>query len=60
MIKQEIIDTFIFEENGKFGVINPTNFDLIIGYYNNKTEAEKVLKIFINDQQVVFEDGSEH
>lgn len=60
MIKQEIIDTFIFEENGKFGVINPTNFDLVIGFYDNKTEAETILKTFINDEQLVFEDGTEH
>jgi hypothetical protein len=60
MIKQEIIDTFVFEENGKFGVTNPTNFDLVIGYYDNKGEAESVLRKFINDEQIVFEDGSEH
>jgi hypothetical protein len=59
MIKQEIIDTFVFEENGKFGVIDPTNFDSVIGFYSNKTEAETILKTFINDEQLVFEDGSE-
>ncbi len=61
MIKQEILDTFILEnQDGRFSVINPSDFDKLIGYFNTKHEAESAFKTFVNDNQITFTDGSEH
>jgi hypothetical protein len=56
MITQEILDTFINKTlNGKFEVSNPTDFDQIIGYFDNKVEAENALKEYIIREEIVFE-----
>jgi hypothetical protein len=56
MITQEILDTFVHETlDGKFEVSNPTDFDQIIGCYDNKVEAENVLKEYIIREEIVFE-----
>lgn len=56
MITQEILNTFIYETlDGKFAVSDPTEFDQIIGYYDNKIEAENAFKEYITREQIVFE-----
>jgi hypothetical protein len=56
MITQEILNTFIYETlDGKFAVSDPTEFDQIIGYYDNKIEAENALKEYVIREQIVFE-----
>lgn len=56
MVKQEILDTFIYETlNGQFGVSDPTEFDQTIGIFSTKIEAENALKEYIVREQITFE-----
>ena len=56
MTEQELIATFVYPTvGGRFGVLDPTEHDQTIGYFDTEVEAGKALMDFIEKEGITFE-----
>lgn len=57
MLTEEIVNTFIHLSGTDLGyeVVDPLNYDNIIGVVGDKEEAIKILSDYIKENEIIFE-----